>query len=970
MKTQTKYCLAGLVLLCAGASTVTRAQSDGKIVGTVVEADTGEPLPGVSIYLEDLIHIGTSSDADGRYVLLRVPPGKQTVVMSFVGFATLKHENVEVFSGRTTTVNGSLSTQAIEGEEVVVSAERPIVVRDRTTSVSYVGLDAIEKLPVQEVSELVQFQPGVVTSGGRFHFRGGRSREVVYLVDGIPVHDVFGQSGGSTVDVEVESVQELQVFTGTFDAELGGAQSGIVSIKTRDPGAQLSGTLRASAWNFLAGDDGLFIAGNHFNPVESRDISVTLGGPIVKKWNNLGFFFSGRLEDRVGHLKGERRFTAEDGLKTAAYLRWYRDLFQPDDTRLVALDSARTPSGALIRDAQANPITFSSGDGQIVNMSWSRVLTLAPKFVIRPGSKSRIAYQVVFNRSEGQGYSHGQRFAPDFRPKNFNRALSHIVSIRQVFGSNRVLSFQGSYKNTESTSYAFPSMADPRIQYFSAAAPITGFSLGSTSNGEFRSTERSIYLATDFVWQINRSNEIKTGVQFRTDRRVVEDLDRSWVFRDDPDSLFVNFPYPSASSYPFFEDYLETIRQLQPILVPELEQYKVDDRFEHAPIELAIFAQDKLEFGERLVLKVGLRFEYYNVRAKRLIDPRTPTDRIGRADNFTDTPAKKYLSPRLGISYPISDRGAVRVAYGHFVQMPAYTQMLKNPIFADINVGQLEGRAIGNPDLDPERTIKYEVGLQQQLADFIGVDINLFYKNIRNLLGVEILNTLDNIQFTRTINRDYGLVRGGTIALAVRPTGMLLQSSFDVTYSDARGSSSNPGAVADVVIAGRSGEVGDLFVERQVIPLDWDQTLTANLSATLGKAGDWNVGFISQLATGQPYTPAFLDPSVNFPDNEFDNSEHKPVLFTFDLRAEKRVELHGVGFGLRVQVDNMFNWLNEHSVDAISGRAGQIVRLPLIQTERDLVRDYVGLFTSAEDDNVATRYSAPRRILFAVTVDF
>ncbi len=965
-----RYWLVGLVLLCAGVSPVARAQSDGKIVGAVVEADTGAPLPGVSIYLEDLTQVGTTSDANGQYVLLRVPPGKHTVVMSFVGFATLKHENVEVFSGRTTTVDGSLRSQTIEGEEVVVIAERPIVVRDRTTSVSYVGLDAIEKLPVQEVSELVQFQPGVVTSGGSFHFRGGRSREVVYLVDGIPVHDVFGQGGGNTVDVEVESVQELQVFTGTFDAEMGGAQSGVVSIKTRDPGTQLSGTLRTSAWNFLTGNDELFIAGNRFNPIESTDVSVTLSGPIVKKWNSVGFFFSGRYENRIGHLKGERRFTAEDGLKTAAYLRWYRDLFQPDDTRLVALDSARTPSGRPIRDAQGNPITFSSGDGQIVNMSWRRALTLAPKFVFRPTSRSKISYQMVLNRSEGQGYDHSQRFSPDFRPTNYTRALSHIVSLRQVFGSNRVLSLQGSYKTTESESYAFRSIADPRIQYFGAAAPVTGFGLGSTSNGEFRSTDRSIYLATDYVWQINRSNELKTGVQFRTDRRVVEDLDRSWVFRDNQDSLFINFPYPQASSFAFFEDYLEEFRQRQPILVPELERYKVDDRFEQAPIDLAVFVQDKLEFGRRLVLKVGLRFEYYNVRAKRLIDPRTPTDRIGRADNFADTPAKKYLSPRLGISYPISDRGAVRVAYGHFVQMPAYTQMLKNPIFPDINVGQLEGRDIGNPNLDPERTIKYEMGLQQQLADFVGVDISLFYKNIRNLLGIEILTTLDNIQYTRTINRDYGLVRGGTVALSIRPTGPLLQSSFDVTYSDARGSSSNPGAVADVVIAGRSGEVGELFVDRQIIPLNWDQTLTANLAATLGKAGDWSVGFISQLATGQPYTPAFLDPSVNFPDNEFDNSEHKPVLFTFDLRAEKRLEFRGVGLGLRVQVDNVFNRLNELSVDAISGRASQIVRLPLIQAERNLVRNYVGLFTPMEDDNVATRYSSPRRILFAVTVDF
>ncbi len=970
MKCKTAFVSIAAAILCLATATALSAQSNGKISGTVIEAESDEALPGVSVYLEERPHIGTITDAEGRYVLLSVPPGSYTLVMSFVGFAAQRTENVEVFSGRTTTIDGTLRIEAFVGEELVVTAERPVVVKDRTTSVSYVGLETIERLPVQEVSELVQFQPGVVTSGGRFHFRGGRSREVVYMIDGIPVHDVYGQGGGNTVDMEVESVQELQVFTGTFDAELGGAQSGIVSLKTRDPGQELSGTFRASGWNFFTGNDDLFVGSGQFSPAESKDVSVTLGGPILKRWQSIGFFVSGRYEDRVGHLKGQRRFTAEDGLRAAAYSRWYRDLFQPDDTRLIALDSARTPAGELILDSQGNPITFSSGDGSTVNMSWSRRLTVAPKIVFRPTPRLRLSYQLLYNQSEGQGYSHSSRFAPDNRPKNQFAAQTHIVALKQAFGSNMVLNMQASYKTLESESYAFSSMSDPRIQYFSASAPVTGFSLGGTSNGQSRSTERSVYASSDFTWQLNDFNEIKVGAQFRRDRRIVEDLDRSWVFRDDTDSLFVNFPYPSAAQFPYFDDYVNELRERQPVLVPELAQYKVDDRFEQEPLEFAAFAQDKLEFGDRLVLKAGLRFEYFDVRAQKLIDPRTPTDRIGRSDNFEPSPPKKYLSPRLGISYPISDRSALRVAYGHFVQMPAYTEMLKNPIFADINVGQLEGRAIGNPDLDPERTIKYELGLQQQLAEFLGVDINLFYKNIRNLLGLEILSTLDNVQYTRTVNRDYGLVRGGTVALSTRPVGMLLQSSFDLSYSDARGSSSDPGAIADVVIAGRSGEVGDLFVDRQVIPLDWDQTLTANLAATVGRADNWSVGFISQLATGQPYTPAFLDPSVNYPANEFNNSEHKPILFTFDLRAEKRFALAGVLWGVRMQVDNLFNRLNELSVDAISGRADQIVRLPLIQTERDFVRDYVGLFTLAEDDNVATRYSAPRRILFGVTIEF
>ena len=138
----------------------------------MVDAVTGESLPGVSVYLEEQTFIGTTTGADGEYFILSVPPGRYTLVMSFIGFATLKHENVEVFSGRTTNVDGALQEQIIEGEEIIVRAERPIVVKDRTTSVSYVNQEAIERLPVQELSELVRFQPGVVTSGGRFSFPG------------------------------------------------------------------------------------------------------------------------------------------------------------------------------------------------------------------------------------------------------------------------------------------------------------------------------------------------------------------------------------------------------------------------------------------------------------------------------------------------------------------------------------------------------------------------------------------------------------------------------------------------------------------------------------------------------------------------------------------------------------------------------------------------------------------------------
>ena len=244
---------AWLVVLAAGFcidSVGAMAQTNGKVTGVVTDDRTRESLPGVSVYLDQNRYIGSTTDLEGRFFMLSVPPGRYTVVMSFVGYSTLRIEEVEVFSGRTTTVDGRLRDQVIEGEEIVVSAERPIVIRDRTTTVSFVSQETIQRLPVQEVGDLIKFQPGVVRAPDGFHFRGGRTRETAYIIDGIPVQDVLNQGGGNTVDIEVQSVQELQVYTGTFDAEFGGAQSGVVNVTTRDPDQQWTGSLRAQGGGF------------------------------------------------------------------------------------------------------------------------------------------------------------------------------------------------------------------------------------------------------------------------------------------------------------------------------------------------------------------------------------------------------------------------------------------------------------------------------------------------------------------------------------------------------------------------------------------------------------------------------------------------------------------------------------------------------------------------------------------------
>lgn len=938
----------------------------GRISGTITDNDNN-PLTGTTIYIVELER-GAVADINGDFVIINVSPGIYTLRKSFVGYSTLIISEVEVFSNRTSFLNSQLRPEAFEAQEIVLTAERPIVQRDRTSTTTYLQRETIEELPVQRLSDLVRFQPGVVATGDGFSFRGGRTREVAYMIDGIPVQDIYSQSGGNTVNVELSSVQELQVLTGTFDAEHGGAQSGVVSISTRNPSSKYESSLQLRSSGYFAGNNNIFIDGDSFNPFESTEITLTLSGPIIAREDKMGFFITGRYSDNVGHLKGQRRFTADDGLVIDAYRFWYRERFSPDDARLVGLDVARTPDGDLILDSDGNPITFATGDNKIVPMSWSRTAFLNPKIVYRPGSRSRITYTGLFNQSVGQGFNTSKRYSPDGRLRNESYNVTNILAFQQSFGSSMFLNIRGSYKFSHSESAAFDSFDDPRYQYFSSSDATTGLYFGGTENSRNRFEEKQLVVSGDLTWQVNIANELKTGFQFRWNEFYNHLTTIGWVQPSNPEQLAVSVRPSNASDYDFFDEYLEALRAIPLDRVIAQEINGNSREFVQDPIEFAYFVQNKVEIGSNIITKIGLRFEYYDTRQPYIVNTRQQSEFIGRTDNLEASKPKTYLSPRVGISFPISETGAFRVAYGHFTQMPAYSRMFQNPVDVNTNQGRLMGSTVGNPNLMPEHTVNYEMGLQQQLNQFVGLDINLYYKNVRNLLGLEILATSDGTEYFRTVNRDYGLIKGGTIALVTRSSGFLQSLGFDVTYEDARGSSSNPSFIADIIVAGRAGEVGDVVVDRQIIPLNWDQTFTANTYLTVGVRNNWNVGLVGQLATGQPYTPTFISTDKVFPSNFFDNTEQRPVVLTLDATFDKRIQYAGVKANFRVQINNLINRLNERSVYSTSGRAGQQIRLPFDQAERAFVNNYVGLFTDKDADLRPTWYSAPRQILFSLQI--
>ncbi|GJQ31914.1 MAG: hypothetical protein HBSAPP04_07530 [Ignavibacteriaceae bacterium] len=226
---------------------VVQAGITGKLSGRITDAITGEPLIAATVMIEGT-KLGASTDYDGRFIILNVPPGVFSVKVTYVGYEHLTVSGVKIVVDQTTTLDFKLKPVSMTTEEVVVTANTPLIQKDLTSSISVVGRDEIELLPVGNFTDLLSLQAGVVGSGSNLHIRGGRSNEVAYMIDGMYVTDPL--LGGLATNINNDAIQEMSLLSGTFNAEYGNALSGIVNIVTRDGSDKFSGKLEMRTSNF------------------------------------------------------------------------------------------------------------------------------------------------------------------------------------------------------------------------------------------------------------------------------------------------------------------------------------------------------------------------------------------------------------------------------------------------------------------------------------------------------------------------------------------------------------------------------------------------------------------------------------------------------------------------------------------------------------------------------------------------
>ncbi len=951
-----------LLFFCTIPVDMVMGGTTGKISGQVFEKGSNSPLTGVNVYLQDNPY-GASTDADGFFNIINIPPGTYELIFDMVGYSTITVKDVKVHSDRTTRQTVYMAEQVFEGEAVIVEATRPPIQVDRTSTMTIVDDKAINDMPVQELSSVIQLQAGVVTgSDGAMHFRGGRSREVAYLIDGVPVSNAFSQSGGSNVGVENSFVKELQVISGTFNAEYGSAQSAVINVITKNAGKNFHGQIQVFAGDNLSGQTDRFIGIDQFNLLSEKDIQATLSGPVFKI-PNLGFFVSARYYETEGYLMGERRYNPTDGWKISAYRRWFNEKNTTEATSL-----GRIPI----------PDSLLTGDGSNVVMTQSQKINVTGKLIYQAMPTLRFTYSLFSSLSEGQGYSDSWRYAPDGRNIGFGNSLHHFFNVQFSPTVNTFTNLRLSYQNNYSESYLYEGTdiadypGDTGYQPLGSSDSQTGFVQGDNQWGRGNTT-RQLYLANgDFNWQLDKYNFIKIG--FDVKQHVIKYFNRPFVATED----WRNYAYTTSingKDYEFDEywdvmiDYWENWNDQYDS--EKLRLAKVTDGsyidYYRKPIEFAAYIQDKVELG-KMIFNAGVRFDYFDPQAKTIVNKRQLSGAIGEPENLVDATVKTQFSPRLGLSFPISSTGAFHVSYGHFFQMPSFSLLYQNPIDENMTPLLLEGRTIGDPDLDAEMTTAYEIGLQQQLSGWVVGELTMYYKDIRNLLGLEAIRTTDAVGYYRYINRDYGNVKGITLSMRTLQSG-IMSGTIDYTLQYVNGSASDPNYIQLIEVSSRISDEPVQFVERQVLPLNWDQRHTVNLTLNFSRPDDWLVSIIGGMGSGLPYSPTSVE-ELQLPTTEFKNSARKPVTYKLDLMARKHFKVGKINLSAFVRVYNLLDHLNENSVYSVTGRATQNARRPEDEKIQLRMLQQGGQFTMQEWDNNPNWFSQPRRIQIGLIVRY
>lgn len=867
------------------------AQASGKISGKVTDAQTGEGVPFATV-LVDGTTLGSAADLDGNYVILNVPPGVHSVTVTVVGFQKQTIKDVRVNVDFTTRLDFKLSAGTVDLPAVVVEGDRnPLIRNDLTNPTVAINAETIQELPVDQISDVIRLQAGVVTGNdGTLHVRGGRSNEIAYTLNGISLNDPYGNT--NSIGIATNAVQEVSVSTGTFSAQYGNALSGVVNYVTKEGSENFSGSFRSYIGDYISSRTELYDEISKIDPLNRARGEITIGGPIPEI-SGARFYISGVMENFKGNLYGTRLYRPTD-----SYVA--RSEFNSTDPR----------SGNSTDPWYFNPFLNSSnglptGDGAKVAMNTFLSANVQGNISYKITPTMKLKYEAVFDQGESKGYSNSFKYNPDGIGTNYSNGFVQSLDWTHTINDNMFYTLKLSHGINESKYYLYEDYNDPRYLpgiYLRTVGNTFFYSGGTDNFRSFRKTTTS-GVKGDLVIQAFKIHEIKFGFEGRFHKLDVE----SYSVEIGKLGSGGSFDAINITDL-LYDTTLHIVRR-----VPTSPALYTN--YTRKPSNFAAYIQDKIEFESSFILNAGLRYEYFNPTSayntnlsKNLVD-----SLFGYITAYQKAASIKHsLSPRISMSYPITDQAVIRLSYGHFYQIGSLSSLYRNNNYYVTNVGSVP--VFGNANVEPQKSVQYEVGLQQQLTEDLKFDLTGYYKDVTNYIFTQSIFTSTGREYQLLTNLAYANSRGVTLSLLKRRSpGSMFSASLDYTFSVSEGNRTYP--AEEIFFSEQSGKQSETYL----VPLDFDRAHVINGTVSFTEPDDWNLGFIFSLNTGTPYT-------VELPSNLVQvryeqNSDNQPINWNVNLKFEKYFKLYGMDYTVFLQIENLFDTENELFVYSSSGRA-------------------------------------------------
>jgi len=775
--------LVGIALLTAGTT--------GKITGYVTDSETGNPLPGANIVIEGS-SMGAASNLKGYYAILNVSPGTYILKASMMGYEKVTVKNVVVKIDLTTEINIEMVPEVLDMEEVVVVAERPIVAQDVSNSQLNVESEKIESMPVTDVSEVISLQAGIEN----MQIRGGSQREATFIVDGFVQNDERSHQPYTVVGLN--TVEEVKVQTGGFNAEYGNVRSGVINVVTKEGSrSQYSGAFMIryqpagkKHFGISPYSENSFFLRPYMDPeicyvgTDAWDSHTKKQYPSFQGWDAVS------AQTITGDDDPENDMTPDAAKRLFEWQHRRHGVIEKPDyiadlafggpVPIISEQFGNLRFYASYRDLREMFLVPLSRESYDENMGRIKItsditddmkLTLTGKYgethsaspynwtTTPTGDVIRSDYSVANYASS----SAEVLFVPAwYSPTAIYRTilgvkLNKVISsktyyeLRMQHNNNHYNTYRMSLRDTTKKYDIFPGPA----QYLVDEAPYGywGYEVGSIGDkirlggwmnlGRDKSNIATTNIRFDFVSQLNLHNEFKTGI----------------------DLIINNYDIKSFSSN------------------PGMETWNREQIYEVAPYRFGAYVQDKLEY-EGFIANIGVRLDYTDANREYYdLEPYDEFYKRGKGNQLEeeapseDTQPKWALSPRLGISHPITLNSKLYFNYGHFRTEPSSTYRFRIQRYYDGSV-----TSIGNPNLEQEKTVAYEVGYSHNLFNQILLNIAGYYRDVTNQIAwIDYQNIDASVRYSTPENNHYEDIRGFEITLDKR-SGKWFSGFVNYTY--------------------------------------------------------------------------------------------------------------------------------------------------------------------------------------------